>query len=63
MNKIWYVSFFRIKGGDRQKWIPEIQTYQELDVSNKMYICDLHFHANDLVKNGKSLRPKKKSST
>lgn len=51
--------FHRIKGEDREKWIPVIQAHQEINVGKTMYICDLHFHPKDLIRNGNHLRPKK----
>lgn len=54
-----YLLSIRIKGEDRQKWIPIIAAQQRLKKGKSIYICDLHFDPNDLVKNGKTLRPKK----
>lgn len=53
-----YNFILRVKGEDRQKWIQKIRTYQTLDTTHTVYICDLHFNENDLTKNGKSFRPK-----
>lgn len=52
-------EIFRIKGEDRQRWKSMIQEHQKIDEKKSIYICDLHFNRNDLVQNGKSLRPKK----
>lgn len=53
------LPFLRING-NRQSWIKEIESYQTISTgSKKIYICDLHFDSNDLVKNGKFLHPKK----
>lgn len=49
--------FFRITT-ERQEWIKVIQSKQTLDTEKKIYICELHFDPNDLVRNGKNLRPK-----
>lgn len=55
---IWQFHYFRING-DRLAWIDVIKSNQFLDISKKIYICDLHFDPKDLIKNGKYLRPKK----
>lgn len=53
------ITFSRVKGEDRQKWVEKIQIHQELDTSHAVYICDVHFRPSDLTKNGNSFRPKK----
>lgn len=52
-------SLSRIKGEDRLNWLDVIRAYQPVEVGKALYICDLHFRPNDLLKNGKYLRPKK----
>lgn len=50
---------YRVKGEDREQWIPVIQAHQTIDTTKTIYICDLHFHQNHLIRNGDTLRPKK----
>lgn len=52
-------TIFRIKGEDRRAWKSLIQTHQQIDDKKAIYICDLHFCQQDLIRNGKSVRPKK----
>lgn len=44
------------------KWVPLIRSYQLLDNQKAVYICDLHFNAIDLIKNGKTLRLRKNAT-
>lgn len=55
----YFSSHYRIKGQERQTWIPIIQMHQTLNLNETIYICDLHFNGNDLYRHGDSLRPKK----
>lgn len=55
---LYYLSL-RVKGEDRQLWIPVMESHLRVPNQKTIYICDLHFQPDDLVKNGKSLRPKK----
>lgn len=51
--------FSRLNGEDRQRWVPVIQAHQELVAGKTIYVCDLHFRPDDLIKNGRTWRPKK----
>lgn len=55
----FFSLFYRLKGEDRQRWLPVIEAHQALDTEKTVHICDLHFHPNDLTKNGMTYRPKK----
>lgn len=52
------MKLFRITE-NRKQWIQMILAHQDLNINKDIYICDLHFHQNDLIKNGSriSLKP------
>lgn len=45
---------------DRRNWIPLIAAYQDLNTETEtdIFICDLHFNQDDLIKNGVNMRLK-----
>lgn len=44
--------------GNRQEWIPLISAHQNLKTGVTLYVCDLHFKQQDLMKNGSTIRLK-----
>lgn len=48
---------FRVDAS-RQHWIPLIRANQDLNTEVDVYICDLHFNQNHLVKIGNKKRLK-----